>query len=458
MTMHETTAVEPSTSSFADFNVRSTTLKALARDGIETPTPIQSAALPLLLAGRDVIGQARTGSGKTLAFAIPAIELIDPAQKAVQVVVVTPTRELAMQVGGVMDQLGKPVGIRSVLVFGGRAAGPQISALRRGAQVLVGTPGRMLDLIRQRALSLDNVRFLVLDEADGLLDQGFGPDVERIIGFTPKSRQTALFSATIPDWVEGAAKNHMKSPELITLDEHPEEGSSVAHRAFNIPDGDKLAVLRDLLDNRPNGSVIVFGRTKHGVRNLARKLEREGFPVMALQGNLSQAARERVIGAFRSGKVQILVATNVAARGLDISTVDLVINMELPESSDLLTHRIGRTGRMGREGQAITLLGPADHRKWRQIERDLGSRIAQARWPGAQEALDSDAELVTERPQEMRPRRKTAARGRPQESRGPRTRHAITCDSCGRPDHVPFVPDGRRPVLCGDCFTPRARR
>lgn len=466
--LHESTAVAPSRSNFASLGAGPATARALAGINITSPTPIQASTIPVLLEGHDIIGQARTGSGKTLAFVVPAVEAVDPSQKAVQVLILTPTRELALQVGGVFDQIGKQQGIRSVLVFGGRAIGPQISAIRRGAQVVVGTPGRVLDLIRQRALNLSNLRFLVLDEADGLLDMGFAPDVERIISHTPESRQTALFSATMPDWVREIANKHQHNPQIIKLDTRPEDSAPIDHTAFDLPDGDKNAALRELLDLRGPGSTIVFGRTKHGVRKLAQRLEREGYPVAAIQGNLSQNARERVMQDFRSGKIDILVATNVAARGLDFSEVALVVNVDLPESAELLTHRVGRTGRMGRKGQAITLLGPGEHRKWRQLVRDLGKPIGHARWPGAKQALDGDfTASTTEAGNPPRERRRHPARqdrpsssaSRGLENRSPqRERHPIICDNCGAPDTVPFKPVQGRDVLCRNCFTPSQKR
>ncbi|CAN5536547.1 hypothetical protein BH23CHL4_BH23CHL4_21120 [soil metagenome] len=381
-------------SSFAGYRLSVETVQALTRMGIETPTPIQAEALPLLLDGIDVIGQARTGSGKTLAFGIPALENVDVHQRGVQVLVLTPTRELAVQVAGVLEELGKGRGIKVGLLFGGRAEGPQRLMLKQGVHVVVGTPGRVLDMLNKGALWLDKVRFLVLDEADEMLDRGFAPDVERILDRTTTARQTAMFSATVPDWVRKTADRHLHNPETVAVDPNPEDNAPIDHIAYDVADGDKVGALKDLLDHQGEGSILVFGRTKHGVKKLARQLVQAGYQVAALQGNLSQNARDQVMADFRSGRVSILLATNVAARGLDITHVEQVINFELPESHQLLTHRVGRTGRMGREGRAVTLLNHEDGAKWRQLERGLGRRIPRVRWAGAAAALNDTPESV----------------------------------------------------------------
>ena len=343
----------------------------------------------------------------------------------------TPTRELAVQVAGVIDELGAPRGLKTLMISGGRAFGPQRDELRRGVHVVVGTPGRVLDLLNQGAIWLDRVRFLVLDEADEMLDRGFAPDVERIIARTTPDRQTALFSATVPSWVKQTASKHLHDPETVTIVPEPGEVTQIEHLAFEIGNNDKMQVLQDLLDHRGDGSVIVFGRTKHGVNKLARRLQADGYPVAALQGNLSQNARDRVMDDFRNGQVPVLVATNVAARGLDVSHVAQVINIELPESPELLTHRIGRTGRMGRQGQAITLLGPEDLTKWRRLERGFTRPIRRTPWRGAKALLangngNGHAEIA---PGTTRPG------GNP--SRGPGARSGTSCRTTARGGPAP---------------------
>jgi len=342
---------------------------------IETPTPVQAEAIPPLLEGRDVIGQACTGSGKTLAFGLPLVERIDAQEKRLQALVLCPTRELAQQVGGVLAQLVAGTGISSTVIFGGRAIGPQADALRRGAQIVIATPGRLLDLLDRGALRLDRIRFVVLDEADAMLDYGFAPDVQRILAQCPKERQTALFSATTPDWVHQVSAKYLKDPVVIRVASQDGEEPDISHVVYEVWGGDKLAVLRKLLDEPTVGATLVFRRTKRGVRNLCEKLVRLGYHVDALEGDLHQQRRDRVLKNFRSGQTRILVATNIAARGLDVLHIERVINYELPETFELFTHRVGRTGRMGRAGHAITLLGAEDLPKWHEIERGLDRRF-----------------------------------------------------------------------------------
>jgi ATP-dependent RNA helicase DeaD len=342
---------------------------------IEEPTPIQAASIPHLLEGRDVIGQAFTGSGKTLAFGLPLIEKINADNKWLQALVLVPTRELAQQVGDVLEALAKPAGLRSTLIYGGRAFGPQQDAIYAGAQIVVGTPGRVLDHLGRGSMRLDGITYLVLDEADEMLDRGFAPDVERILGYAAKERQTALFSATTPSWVHKVSTRYLKDPEVIETPAGEDAAPDIDHFVYEVGREDKFDVLRRLLDEPTEGTTLVFGRTKHGVRNLGIKLERMGYEVDVLQGNLSQGQRDRVISRFRAGKTPVLLATNVAARGLDVLHISRVINFELPETHELFTHRVGRTGRMGRSGRAITLIGPGDLPKWHEIERGIGKKL-----------------------------------------------------------------------------------
>lgn len=400
--------------SFSQFTLSPALISRLTVAGITTPTPIQEQAIPALLEGRDVVGQARTGSGKTLAYLLPLLQRCDPRRKGVQALVLVPTRELAVQVGDVVGDLASAMGLRAVLVYGGRAMGPQQQAIAQGRQIVIATPGRLLDHINQRTISLQGVSYLVLDEADEMLDRGFGPDVERILTHIPAERQTALFSATVPLWVQQTAARQMRKPLMVMVDAAPEDKPAIEQVVYEVTAEGKLPVLRALIDRQAGGSTMVFGRTKHRVKRIAEQLAREGYKAAALQGNMSQNARERVLTDFRAGRISILLATNVAARGLDIEDVTQVINYELPETADWLTHRIGRTGRMGKAGLAITLLEPADIAQWRQFERELGQRLVRHSWESGQPVVADApmAPMAAGRPSAALPRP-----SRPQEQR-----------------------------------------
>jgi ATP-dependent RNA helicase DeaD len=362
--------------SFQDFVLQPATRAALANMEISEPTPIQAAAIPALLAGSDLVGQSATGSGKTLAYGIPLIERLARDKRSVQALVLLPTRELAVQVSAVLARLSAGRRLSIALLVGGRPYGNQISALRYGSQIVVGTPGRVKDHLERGTLVLSQLRMCILDEADQMLDSGFAPVIEEILATTPDTRQMALFSATMPDWVAKLQKKFLKDPVKVDITAAMGGQSTIEQIAYQVPQAQKMAALCTLLLSAKGESSLIFGRTKFGVEKLGKQLSSLGFAVGTLHGNKSQRAREDVLSAFRRGQVHTLLATNVAARGLDIQGIYQVINYELPESSDLFTHRIGRTGRMGQAGKAITLLVPADLPKWRRMAQNLGQTVA----------------------------------------------------------------------------------
>jgi ATP-dependent RNA helicase DeaD len=368
--------------SFADLPVSRHIHAAVADQGWESPTPIQALALPALLRGEDVVGLAQTGSGKTAAFSIPLIEAIDPKVWGVQALVLVPTRELATQAADELANLSRFEPVRPVVLCGGASIGPQIKALRnRSAAVVVGTPGRVLDHLQRGTLRLGSVHYLVLDEADRMLDMGFAPDVGRILSHTPDSRQTALFSATMPKEIRGMVKCRMRSPQWLVVELEAPTVDTVEQVYYRVDGRDKTRALRSLIDAEKEPLAIVFRRTKHGATKLHRQLERDGYKAGLLHGGKTQAQRSKTLAAFVGGRTRILVATNVAARGLDIPNVSHVINYDIPEDVETYVHRIGRTARAGKEGVAATLIGEAEIKEFNKIKRALPVEVRESRLP-----------------------------------------------------------------------------
>ncbi|HEX7300729.1 MAG TPA: DEAD/DEAH box helicase [Solirubrobacteraceae bacterium] len=360
---------------FADLGLSDSSLQALQDVGYEQPSPIQEQAIPVLMEGRDMIGQAQTGSGKTAAFGLPMIEHVDPGEHDVQALVLTPTRELCIQVTQALRTYGSRKDVDVVAVFGGAPIRSQQAQLRAGGQIVVGTVGRVLDLIQRGSLILHSCRFVVLDEADEMLDLGFLEDVERILAITPNSRQTALFSATMPPPIRALADRYLYDPVTVKVKSATLTVDSVEQFSVEVKPGDKADKLVDVLRAERPEQAIVFTRTKIRCDQLYRKLRDRGLNVRALHGDMSQGQRDGVMLAFKGGRVPILVATDVAARGLDISTVTHVINFDVPTSPDVYVHRIGRTGRVGRSGRAITFIEPRQQRELAAIERHIGTEI-----------------------------------------------------------------------------------
>jgi len=366
---------------FEDLGLSEATLKAIAELGYEEPTPIQAKTISRLQADADVIAQAQTGTGKTAAFALPIIDRIDRSQRMPQALIMTPTRELAVQVAEAFHSYSKYHRITVLPVYGGQPIDRQLRALDRGVHVVVGTPGRILDHIRRNTLKLDHVRTVVLDEADEMLDMGFIEDIESILQTTPESRQTALFSATMPGPIANLAKRYMRDAERISVKSEHMTVSATRQVYYEVGRRDKFEVLARILDFEAPTSAIIFCRTKSDVDSLGERLIARALPAETLHGDLSQVQRDRVMGRFRSGQVELLVATDVAARGLDIEHVSHVINFDIPLDPEIYVHRIGRTGRAGRTGVAVTLVTPRERRLLHLIERVTGAPIQRLRLP-----------------------------------------------------------------------------
>jgi ATP-dependent RNA helicase DeaD len=396
---------------FADLGLADDLLESLRHLGYERPTPIQEQAIPALLEGRDVIGQAQTGTGKTAAFGLPMLQFIHPQDPEVQGLVLTPTRELCIQVTQALRAYGERRGVEIVAVFGGAPIRDQAARLGRGGQIVVGTVGRVLDMIGRHHLFLDQARFVVLDEADEMLDLGFLEDVETILSRCPQGRQTGLFSATIPPEIKRLAEKRMYDPVTIRVRAATLTIDTVDHHYVEVTDREKASALARVLRAERPDQAIVFVRTKIGADRLARRLSDEGIRVKALHGDMSQGQRDGVMIAFKSGRERLLVATDVAARGLDISGVSHVLNYDIPNSPDLYVHRIGRTGRAERTGRAITLVTPRQRRELEAIERHAKIGIEEWSANGGQPRR-KPAEAEARRPRHTKPSSRDGARAK----------------------------------------------
>ncbi|MGK5673990.1 DEAD/DEAH box helicase [Micromonospora sp. URMC 106] len=373
-----TAPVRPEAPTFAELGARQETVDALAAAGITRAFAIQEYALPIAMRGTDLIGQAPTGTGKTLGFGVPLLERVfapgEGSDGVPQALVVVPTRELGIQVAKDLAAAGRTRGVRVLPIYGGVAYEPQVDALRKGVEILVGTPGRLLDLAKQKHLRLDRVHALVLDEADRMLDLGFLDDVERILAMLPEDRQTMLFSATMPDPIVTLSRRFLRHPVTIHAGHTAETGPSpqTEQLVYRTHSMNKIEIVARILQAEGRGLTMIFTRTKRAADRVAEDLDFRGFAVAAVHGDLGQGARERALRAFRAGKIDILVATDVAARGLDVSGVTHVINYDCPEDQDTYTHRIGRTGRAGASGVAVTFVDWDDMPRWRIIDKTLG--------------------------------------------------------------------------------------
>jgi ATP-dependent RNA helicase RhlE len=371
------TAVTPSTETFDQFGLAPDILKAIVEQGYTTPTPIQAQAIPVVLAGRDVMGAAQTGTGKTASFSLPIIQRLlphastsaSPARHPVRALILTPTRELADQVAANVHAYAKHTALRSAVVFGGVDMNPQSEQLRRGVEILIATPGRLLDHVQQKTANLGQVQMLVLDEADRMLDMGFLPDLQRILNLLPKERQTLLFSATFSGEIKKLAATYLRNPQTIEVARSNSTATNVTQTVYEVAEGDKTSAVVQLIRDRGLKQVIVFCNSKIGASRLARSLERDGVVATAIHGDRTQNERMQALEAFKRGEIEALVATDVAARGLDIVELPAVINFDLPFSAEDYVHRIGRTGRAGASGDALSLCSPNERKQLADIEK-----------------------------------------------------------------------------------------
>jgi ATP-dependent RNA helicase DeaD len=384
-TKTEITATEPQaqpTVKFADLGLSEARVKHLEAQGFISPTPIQAQAIPQLLAGRDVVGLAQTGTGKTAAFSLPMLERIDPSKPHVQAIVLTPTRELAVQVCASMKNLNSDRRLRILPIYGGQAIDLQIGRLKRGVQVVVGTPGRVIDLLNRGELKLDNIEWFVLDEADEMLNMGFIQDVEKILSQAPTERQTAFFSATMDPSIRKLVAKFLNDPVNVAIKQPKASPSKIRQVAYIVPRGwNKMRCLQPILELEEPESAIIFVRTRRTAAELTSELQGAGYSVDEYHGDLSQSQRERLLQRFKQHQVRWIVATDIAARGIHVDNLSHVINFELPDSVDSYVHRVGRTGRAGKEGTAISIVHPLDRRKLRDVEAHINQKLEILKMP-----------------------------------------------------------------------------
>jgi ATP-dependent RNA helicase DeaD len=447
---------------FHDLGLSPPIQQALDELGFQDPTPIQEQAIPELLGGHDVIGQAQTGTGKTAAFGLPLLQYLDPENNEVQAIVLTPTRELCIQVTQALRTYAEHLEIEIVAVFGGAPIRSQQSQLRSGAHVVVATVGRMKDLMARRSLVLTAARYVVLDEADEMLDLGFIEDVEKILRMCPSGRQTALFSATMPPPIQKLAEGYMYDPTTISITPKTLTVDAIAQAFIEVPAKEKSSRLVELLKTEEPEQAIIFTRTKIGADRLERTLKDKGLDVKALHGDLSQGVRDGVMIAFKDHRVRLLVATDIAARGLDIEHVTHVINYDVPASSEVYVHRIGRTGRVGRTGRAITLVTPAQRDEIDRIERDVKTSIGE--WESPEERLEhAPRPRRRERPEKSKatpvPLAEPAPNAAEQEpaSNGA-TQTAPAAEEPGQPEQIEKADDDESPSKSTKLFVNRGER
>nr|WP_263326924.1 DEAD/DEAH box helicase [Neobacillus sp. Marseille-Q6967] len=382
---------------FHEMGISEPVQRAITDMGFEEASPIQEKAIPIALTGKDIIGQAQTGTGKTAAFAIPILERVDTSKKYVQAIAIAPTRELAIQVSEEINRLAKYMGITSLPIYGGQSIDRQIKALKKGPHIISGTPGRLLDHIKRKTLKLDRISVVVLDEADEMLDMGFLEDIERILKETPEEKQTLLFSATMPKPIQNLAEKFLKDPELVKMKAKEVTSPTVKQIYYEVNERDKFDVLCRLLDVDNPELAVIFGRTKRRVDELSDALNKRGYLAEGLHGDLNQRQRDVVMNKFREGNIDILVATDVAARGIDVSGVTHVYNFDIPQDPESYVHRIGRTGRAGKTGLAITFATPRETGQIHSIEKASKGKIQRKSIPTVAEARESIQQAAVEK-------------------------------------------------------------
>jgi ATP-dependent RNA helicase DeaD len=372
---------DPAELSFADLQIHPKVLQAVADVGYESPSPIQAATIPAMLAGSDVVGLAQTGTGKTAAFAIPVLSKIDTTSRNTQALVLAPTRELALQVAEAFSRYGAHLAVNVLPIYGGSPYGPQMAGLRRGAHIVVGTPGRVIDHLDKGSLDLSHLDYLVLDEADEMLQMGFAEDVERILEGTPEYKQVALFSATMPPAIRKITSKYLHDPVQVKVESKTATADNIVQRYIQVSGNRKMDALTRLLEVEPFEAMIVFVRTKQATEEVAEKLRARGFSAAAINGDIAQAVRERTIASLKDGKLDILVATDVAARGLDVDRISHVLNYDIPHDPESYVHRIGRTGRAGRSGTALLFVSPRERHLLNSIERVTRQKLVERHLP-----------------------------------------------------------------------------
>src|SRR5690348_1992064 len=374
-------STEAASTTFADLQINPSVLRAIADVGYESPTGIQAATIPAMMAGSDVVGLAQTGTGKTAAFAIPILSKIDPDSKTTQALVLAPTRELALQVAEAFSRYGAHLHVNVLPVYGGSSYGPQLAGLKRGAQVVVGTPGRVIDHLEKGTLDVSHLDYMVLDEADEMLQMGFAEDVERILADTPEYKQVALFSATMPPAIRKITNKYLHDPVEVTVKSKTQTAENISQRYIQVAGPRKMDALTRVLEVEQGDAMIVFVRTKQATEEVAEKLRARGFSAAAINGDIPQAVRERTINALKDGSLDILIATDVAARGLDVERISHVLNYDIPHDPESYVHRIGRTGRAGRSGTALLFVTPRERHLLKSIERVTRQKLIESQLP-----------------------------------------------------------------------------